>query len=143
MRAIILDTSVFIGALLRASNGMNRQIVRLILEDRYEALIGDKLFLEYESVLNREVLFKDCPLDSDERSELFAALASKCRWVPVHYLWRPNLPDEGDNHLLELAIAGGAEAIMTQNVRDFRRAELRFPEVAILTPSEFLKKVEV
>lgn len=64
-----------------------------------------------------------------------------CDWVTVHYLWRPNLPDEGDNHVLELAVAGDAQAIVTQNVRDFRRAELRFPGIEILTPAEFLKTV--
>lgn len=142
MAAIVLDTSVFTGALLRAKFGANRQLVRLILEDRFDSLMGDKLFLELESVLSRDELFADCPLEPDERRDLFAAFAARCHWVPVHYLWRPNLPDEGDNHLLELAVAGGADAIVTHNVRDFRRAELRFPEIEILTPVEFLKKVE-
>ena len=60
----------------------------------------------------------------------------------VYYLWRPNLPDEGDNHLVELAIAGGADTIVTNNVRDVRRGELTFPSLRILTPSEFLKDHE-
>ena len=59
----------------------------------------------------------------------------------VYYLWRPNLPDEGDNHILELAVAGGAESIVTQNIRDFRRSELRFPGIAVLTPEEFLQRL--
>jgi predicted nucleic acid-binding protein len=46
--------------------------------------------------------------------------------VHVYYLWHPNLRDEGDNHVFELAGAGGAEAIVTTNVGDFRSAELRF-----------------
>ena len=29
---------------------------------------------------------------------------SRCRWVEVFYAWRPNLPDEADNHLIELAV---------------------------------------
>jgi predicted nucleic acid-binding protein len=59
--------------------------------------------------------------------------------VKVYFLWRPNLPDEGDNHLVELAIAGGADTIVTNNVRDVRRGELSFPDLQILTPAEFLK----
>jgi len=102
--------------------------------------MGEKLFLEYESVLARPQLFKGCPIPHAEREEIFAGFATVCRWVSIHYLWRPNLPDEGDNHVLELAVAGGAEIIVTQNVRDFRRGELQFPEVQILTPSEFLRK---
>jgi predicted nucleic acid-binding protein len=49
------------------------------------------------------------------------------------------LPDEADNHVLELAVAAGAEVIITGNVRDFGRAELMFPGVQIFTPGAFLK----
>ena len=103
--------------------------------------MGAKLFLEGEAVLARSELFRRCPLSLSERHEFFGGFAAVCDWVSVYYLWRPNLPDEGDNHVLELAVAGGAEAIVTQNVRDFRRAELRFSGIAVLTPAEFLQTV--
>jgi len=51
-------------------------------------------------------------------------LAAGGRWIKIFYGWRPNLRDEGDNHFVELAIAGGAEAIVTYNIRDFRLADL-------------------
>ena len=54
------------------------------------------------------------------------------------YLWRPNLPDEADNHVVELSVAGGAEVIVTHNMRDFERAELRFPGLRVLTPGELI-----
>jgi putative PIN family toxin of toxin-antitoxin system len=139
---IIVDTNVFVGALLRAGGGSNRQVLRLCLEQRCQPLMGEKLFLEYESVLARTDLFRGCPVTHDERAEVFAGFAAACRWVAVHFLWRPNLPDEGDNHVLELAVAGGADAIVTQNVKDFRRSELQFPDVQALTPGEFLRKVK-
>ena len=37
-----------------------------------------------------------------------SSLISRRTWVRVYYLWRPNLPDEADNHLVELAVAGNA-----------------------------------
>jgi len=37
--------------------------------------------------------------------QVLAALAQRGRWVSVYFGWRPNLPDEGDNHLFELALA--------------------------------------
>ena len=59
--------------------------------------------------------------------------------MKVYYLWRPNLPDEADNHLIELALAGGASTIVTNNLRDVSRGELRFPLMNILTPAQFIK----
>jgi predicted nucleic acid-binding protein len=58
--------------------------------------------------------------------------------VRIFYGWRPNLPDEGDNHLVELAIAGGAAAIVTRNIRDLSRPDLLFPDLASLSPDQFL-----
>ena len=62
-----------------------------------------------------------------------------CGRRPLAVSWRPNLSDEGDNHLIELAVAGGAEALVTRNIADFKRAELKFPDLAILTPDQFLE----
>ena len=75
-----------------------------------------------------------------EREELFDAFVSVCQWVQVFFLWRPNLPDEGDNHVVELAIACSAQAIVTHNTRDFGYGELRFPGLEVLTPAQFLRK---
>jgi predicted nucleic acid-binding protein len=57
--------------------------------------------------------------------------------VKVYYLWRPNLPDEGDTHLIELAVAGAAGAIITNNTRDLKGSNLHFPQTQILTPKQF------
>lgn len=61
-----------------------------------------------------------------------------CQWVRVYYLWRPNLPDEADNHLIELAVAGNAQIIATRNIKDFQRSQLQFPQFDILKPEEVL-----
>jgi hypothetical protein len=55
-------------------------------------------------------------------------------WVKVYFLWRPNLPDEADKHLIELALAGSAETIVTNNLKDLRNGELRFPGLKIQSP---------
>ena len=55
----------------------------------------------------------------------------------------PNVPDEGDNHLVELAVAGGAKAIVTRNIRDLSRMELRFPALMLLTPEAFLREIRL
>jgi predicted nucleic acid-binding protein len=87
------------------------------------------------SVLSRDKLFAHCRLTRDEREELFDIFAGVSSWT-----WRPNLRDESDNYLVELVVAGGAEAIVTRNVRDFVvGAELRFPQLTIVTPVQFLR----
>lgn len=50
---------------------------------------------------------------------------------------RPNLRDEADNHLIELAVAGGADFIVTRNLRNLQAAELR---LRIVSPDLFLKE---
>ena len=133
-----MDTNVFIAAMLSPS-GENRDTLRACLEGRAHPLMGTALFHEYEDVMLRPDPMWKSPLRPEERQTLFEAFLSVCEWVKVYFLWRPNLPDEGDNHLLELAIAGGADTIVTNNVRDVRRGELSFPSLQILTPAEFLK----
>jgi predicted nucleic acid-binding protein len=59
--------------------------------------------------------------------------------VPIYYLWRPNLKDEGDNFLIELAVAGNAEIIVTNNVKDLGSAELSFENLQIYKPEELLR----
>lgn len=61
--------------------------------------------------------------------------------MEIYFSWRPNLPDEGDNHIVELAVAGGAEMIVSNNVRGFRRAQLRFLGLRTVSPHEFLKEL--
>jgi putative PIN family toxin of toxin-antitoxin system len=131
---------VFAGALLR-EEGYNRQVLRPCFEERWRPVMGQSLFLEYEDVLGREAVFRKSPLSAAERRELFEAFLSVSDWVHVYYLWRPNLRDEGDNHVLELAVAGGAEAIVTNNVANSRSANLRFPDLQVLTPKDALREL--
>jgi len=134
----VIDTNVFVSALLSADGGA-RAVLRLALQGELRPVSGNALFSEYEALLARTKTWTRCLLSQDERAALFEALLSVSDWVRIHYLWRPNLPDEADNHVLELAVAGGAKAIVTANVRDFARAELLFPGVRILTPAGLLK----
>ncbi len=138
---IVIDTNVFIAALLSAGGG-NRSVLRACLQGKAQSLIGAALFHEYEDVVSRPELMKKCPLTPKDRQTLFEALLAVSEWVRVYFLWRPNLPDEGDNHLIELAIAGGASIIVTNNIRDVRRGELAFPSLQILTPAQFLRTLQ-
>lgn len=137
---LVLDTNVFVSAIL-SKQGASRAVLRRCLQGTDEALMGQALFAEYESLLERTVVWSRPLITKQERETLWQAYLSVCRWVRVYYLWRPNLPDESDNHLVELAVAGGAEYLLTYNVRDFANPELRFPHLKVRTPPQFLREV--
>ena len=127
-----------VGALLK-QGGAARRVVRACLAGDYQPLIGAALFAEYEGLLARETPWANSLLSAKERDEVFDGFLSVCRWVEVFFAWWPNLPDEADNHLVELAVAGNAIAIVTRNIRDLVRGELRFPALRILTPEQCLE----
>ena len=136
---VVVDTSVLVSAML-GPGGASREVLRWALTGRCEPLIGTALFAEYEAVMARDVLFARCVLDARERAELLDAFLSTCRWTRIYYGWRPNAPVESDNHVVELAVAGGATEIVTKNVRDFEGMELRFAGLRIVTPAGYVKE---
>lgn len=140
MIQLVIDTDVFVAALLpRNDSSMDREVIRRCLQGRYQPLFGASLFTEYESLLSRDKLFADCQLSHKERETVFSALLKQARWIEIYFAWRPNLQDECDNHLIELAVAGGAQAIVSRNTRDLKNAELLFPDTKILTPKQCLE----
>ncbi len=138
VKTIVIDTSVIISALI-GKKGPSREILRKSLLGEYKPLISNSLFLEYEDVSKRKRVLDVCPLKSRGIAELLNAFYSVCDWVPIYYLWRPNITDEGDNFLIELALAGNATHIVTNNISDLKNAELRFPELKIVTPVKLLR----
>jgi putative PIN family toxin of toxin-antitoxin system len=141
---IVLDTNILVSALL-VSGGAGtapRRVLRACLEGRVIPLMGAALFAEYEDVLARDALFASSPTTPAERDGLFNALMSVCVWTPIYYLWRPNLADAGDDHLVELALAGGADWIVTANVRDLGRGELRFDGLAVGTAGDLMDQLD-
>ena len=119
--------------------GSARRVLRACLRGNYQPVIGPALLAEYEDVLGRAPLFVDSVLSAEERSAALDGFLNQCRWVEVFYAWRPNLPDEADNHLIELALAAQASAIVTRNLRDVARGELKFPSLSVLTPEQCLE----
>ena len=136
---IVVDTNVFIGACL--GTGAANAVIAACLQGRCVPLMGNALFCEYEDVLGRDDLFENCKLSRGERNELLDVFLACCEWTRVYYLWRPNLPDEADNHLVELAVAGGADFIVTRNLRHLRNMQMTFPQLRIASPGTLMKEL--
>jgi putative PIN family toxin of toxin-antitoxin system len=135
---VVIDTNVWISALI-SKDGVSREVIRWALLDKIAPQISTTLFLEYEDVMKREKIQALCSLTLQEQEELFQAFLSTCKWNEIFYLWRPNLDDEGDDFLIELAVASNSSVIVTDNIKDIEHGELKF-EIEVLTPKQFIER---
>lgn len=135
---VVIDTSVWISVLIQKKSAA-RELLRLALTDRVFPQMSEALFYEYESVMKRKKIQTLTPLTKEEQERLFYAYLSACRWNEIYYMWRPNLKDEDDNFIVELAVVSGAEYIVTYNGKDFQNSELRFKH-KVITPEVFIKE---
>ena len=77
-----------------------------------------------------------------ERETLLDDFCAAAVWHAIYFRWRPNLPDADDDHVLELAIASGAEQLVTHNMSDFVKGELKFSHPRVVTPAQHLRTVQ-
>ena len=139
MRRVVLDTSV-VATAYRSRRGASNALLGLVAERRLTLLATPSLFLQYEDVLKRSEQRAVTGLSLERVDALLAGLASTVEPVAVRYLWRPQLPDPGDEMVLEAAVNGRADALVTYNVRDFARAAERFG-LRLARPAEVLEEV--
>ena len=125
LRAVI-DTNVLVSA-LRSRRGASYRLISLLGDPRWEPLISVALILEYESAAVRTA------------GELGLAPWIVSAIIDMICATGRNLPDPGDEFVLELAVAGQAGYIVTHNLRDFAKAETF--GVRIVTPAEFLRTI--
>ncbi len=140
MGRVVVDTSVVVAA-LRTRSGAGNAVLRLIASRRLVALATPPLFLEYEDVLKRPEQRLAHGLEPEDIDEFLGEFAALVEPVEVHFLWRPQTRDANDEMVLEAAINGRADALVTYNVTDFTSAGKRFG-IPIVTPADLLKKVK-
>jgi putative PIN family toxin of toxin-antitoxin system len=139
MLRLVLDPDILVMALRSATGGSNA-LMRQAALGKVKPLITPALFLEYEAVLKRpeqQLAHGFSPADIDS---FLAAFASACEAVEVSFQWRPQLADANDEMVLEAAVNGAADALVTHNVRDFLRGAERFG-LRVVRPGDILKEI--
>ena len=135
---VVLDTNVVYQA-LRSSNGASHYIVSLFRERLIDVAISIEVLLEYESVLTRPTTLKDLRLQKRDVQAVLDYIAYFGIQTEIYYRLRPNLPDERDNIFVELALASESKFIITNNIRDYKKPQLKFRQLKIVTPAEFVR----
>lgn len=139
MYRVVLDTDVIVTA-LRSMTGGSNAVLREAAHGRITPLVTPALFLEYEAVLKRPEQRLVHGLGLRDIDRFLSALAAACEAVEVSFQWRPQLSDANDEMVLETAVNGQADALITHNVRDFVKGAERFG-LRALRPGEFLKEL--
>ena len=135
---LVLDTSVLVAA-FRSHTGASRRLLSLAPQGHFAILASPALYLEYEAVLTRkeQIAVHGVPVQGIE--EFLVELAAFTEKVKISQNYRPQLRDPDDEMVLEAAINGKADAIVTYNARDFLPAALN-QRIEILTPGFILKQ---
>jgi predicted nucleic acid-binding protein len=96
--------------------------------------------LEYEAVLTRDEHLSECVLTASEVVRVLDDLASVARPVKLAFRWRPRLSDPDDEMVLETAVNGSADAIVTFNKRDFEIIRKEF-HCSVILPGDALRRI--
>jgi putative PIN family toxin of toxin-antitoxin system len=133
---VVMDSNVLVTA-LRSKRGPSFALLSLVGTDRFDVNLSVPLVLEYEQVLRRS-RWENRPSWSYV-SDILDYLCAVGRKHRIHFLWRPRERDPKDDMVLEAAVAGQCDCIVTYNKRDF--AEAKSFGLELLTPKEFLMKI--
>jgi putative PIN family toxin of toxin-antitoxin system len=137
---LVLDTDVLVAA-LRSDRGASRQLLIRALDGGIEVLASVPLMVEYEAVLTRPEHLAASGLTADQVNAILDALATVLVPVRLRFLWRPRLKDPADEMVLETAVNGGADRLITFDVRHLAEAAREFG-IRVLRPRGVWKEVQ-
>lgn len=136
---VTLDTNVLVAG-LRSRNGASFRVLSRWLQGHFVACASVALWLEYEATLKRKDIATAHGLSGDEIDTILDAWARNVVPVEIRFTWRPQLPDPKDEMVLETALNGRADALVTFNRADFEKAARRF-SLPLWRPQELLARL--
>lgn len=122
---LVLDTSVIVKA-IRNFNGASAALIDAAVDGRVTLLASTPLWLEYEALVTRPEHWVWPDFNAVEADKFLNLLAGLCMPVEISFSWRGFLTDADDEMVVEVALNGRADALVTFNDRDFAPAAVQF-----------------
>ena len=135
----VLDTDVIVAA-MRSPSGASAALLGAALDRRLTILASVPLFFEYEAKCTDPEHWTAAGLTKKQAQIFVDSLAALIELVKTHYLWRPTLRDPNDEMVLEVAVNGRADAIVTFNLRDYGATPGTF-NIEVITPSIAIRRL--
>ena len=132
-RRVVLDSNVIVAG-LRSQRGASFRLLSLVGAGVFTHCLSVPLLFEYEDVLTRPGMV---PLSPAAIEDILDGLCATAEQRPLYFLWRPQLTDAADDLVLEIAVTGQCDTIITFNQRHFVGSE-RFG-VRVQAPADFLR----
>jgi len=136
---VVLDTDVVVAG-MRSPGGASAEILRKARQGRVTLLVSVPLAVEYEAVCSETEHRLAAGLSEREVEIFLDAIVAMAEPVKTHFLWRPQLRDPGDEMVLEAAVNGQADLLVTFNVRDFGTVPSRFG-IEVMIPRDALERI--
>ena len=133
---VVIDTNVLVAG-LRSRRGASFRMLDNLRSGRFQVVVTVPLVMEYADVLTRPGMV---PISLTAVDAVLDMICHEAVQQEVHFLWRPQLRDPKDEMVLEAAVNGRADYLITHNLADF--SACRFRGLRILTPRQFIEIIE-
>ena len=127
-------------AAMRSPGGASAAILRAVRREKVVLLLSVPLAMEYEAVCLRPEHQIAAGLSEQEVPIFVAAVIAMAEPVKIHFLWRPQLRDPSHEMVLETAVNGRADLLVTFNERDYGPVPERFG-IQVTTPRRAVERI--
>ena len=124
---VVVDTNVIVSALISTS-GTPAKILSLILNGTIKILYDNRIIFEYYDVLSRD----EFGFSKEIVNDLISYIKHDGEFVNSEFIKRKFF-DETDKKFYEVYKTGGAEYLITGNIKHFPK------EDSIVTPKDFVQ----
>lgn len=129
---LCLDTNIVISGVIGNQASPPVLILNAVLDGLFDVVVNEPLLEEYRRTFRKPKL---AHLAQDRIGDVLSFFEYRAERV-ASSMRRYDLPDPNDNHVLDCAVMGRADCLITGNKRDFPME--RFEGVRIVTAREFL-----